>query len=189
MGNDNQAKKGSKKAEKKADKKNSKTVKPTGDAIVDAGAAAAAEAVAKAVEATTAVAKPTKTSRVPKNATSVVINLDDPASASAWIDAFYEQGKNHPPLKGYDQHWNKMGFIHAGPADRLPNSGAVNMVVFLGDMLAKRIDNEDYADSEKSLNFCIEFLTNRKAELAEAKDRAILAAADAIRANQNAVAV
>lgn len=166
-------------AEKKADgkKADSKPIKATGEAA-DAKAVAA-----KAGEQPFVISK---VERIAKNETGIAINLDDPASALVWLDAFFDQAKKQKAKKGYDQHWNKKGFIHAGPADRLPNDGAVNMMVFLGDMLTKRIGNSEYPDSEKAIDFCINFLTTRKATLEEENMKRIKAELDAFEAKKKA---
>ena len=91
----------------------------------------------------------------------VVLDVNDPNSATAWLAEFYDQSEKQAARKGYDQHWNKEGFIHAGPADRLPNSGAAKMAVFIGDMLVKREVAGD-AEAGQFLNFIINFLQNHR---------------------------
>lgn len=149
------------KHDKKNDKKNDKSKKGATKDIAAAGDAVSTDASNAAQSAGTAEGKST---RVYKNATEVVIDFTKPESAIAWLQAFYEQSKAQPPKKGYDQHWNKRGFIHAGPAVRLPNDGAANMIVFLGDMLVQRENKED-AEAGKILDFCINFLQTRRATL------------------------
>lgn len=143
---------------------------PTGDAIVVQPAPA------------------TKTPRVKKNATDVDIDLNDPESAMNWLNSFHSQCKAHPPRKGYDQHWNSEGFIHDGPARRLPNKGAVKMTVFLLKILAQRATENGDAEALAALNFCNAFGTNVKDILVEAKAAADLAAAEAIIAQHRAKA-
>jgi len=153
----------------------------------DTAVPATGEAAAP-TEQTTQVAEAAgeaKAPRTKKNATSTNLDVNDPNSATAWIGEFYEQSKNQPARKGYDQHWNKEGFIHAGPADRLPNSGAAKMAVFIGDMLVKREIAGD-AEAGQFLDFIINFCTNRRNTLQTERDAAILAQAEAIRAKQSA---
>ncbi len=149
------------KPNKKSDKKDKNKKGATKEIAAAAGEAVSTDASNVAQSAGTAESKST---RVYKNATEVVIDFTKPESATAWLQAFYEQSKAQPPKKGYDQHWNKRGFIHAGPAVRLPNDGAANMIVFLGDMLVQRESKED-ADAGKILDFCINFLQTRRATL------------------------
>lgn len=143
-------------------------VQPTGDAV-------------PVVQSTAPEAKP---KRIKKNATDVDIDFNDPDSAMLWLQSFFEQCEKHPPRKGYDQHWNSQGFIHSGPAKRLPNKGAAKMLVFLANTLAQRaIDNNDN-EAAQALDFCNAFGINIKTMLEDKKNEAILAQADAIRAKQ-----
>lgn len=156
----------------------SQAVKPQKDKKTDKKAAQVAQAPAAAADATEQ-----KTPRIKKNATVNDLNLADSSTATAWLNEFYEQGKAHPPRKGYDQHWNSQGFIHAGPADRLPNKGAAKMVVFLGDVFVKREMSGD-KEAGAALDFCINFLQSRRTELEAENNEKILAQAAAIQAKQ-----
>ena len=131
-----------KKAEKKAAKAE-KAEKAEKKAVVPATDAPPIQATGEATDAPVLQApakeeKVAKTPRIKKNATTSTLDVSDPNSAMTWLAEFIEQGKNHPPIKGYDQHWNSDGFIHAGPGKRLPNIGAAKMIVFLGDVFARR---------------------------------------------------
>lgn len=116
--------------------------------------------------------QPAAPKRIRKNHTGVEIRPDDLESAFAYLEAFRQQSEAHPPRKGYDQHWNSQGFIHMGPAARLPNRGATNMVVLIGDILAKREEAGD-ADAGKYLDFCIKFLGEVRQRIANAREAEI----------------
>jgi hypothetical protein len=167
-----------KKATKKADKKAPKEaaapveVEPKGEA---------AEAHAVAVAAIEVQA----TKRVKKNATQTRIDPSNANSGRQYLKEFYEQCEAHPPRKGYDQHWNSDGFIHSGPATRLPNNGAANMVTLIGDILAKREAAGDKTAGD-FLNYCINFLTTHRDALREQREAEILAQAAAIQSKKNA---
>jgi len=136
-------------------------------------------------DAMTQTGEKTKTPRVKKNATATKLDVNDPSSAPAWLAEFYEQSSKQEVRKGYDQHWNKDGFIHAGPADRLPNSGGAKMAVFIGDMLAKREIAGD-VEAGKFLDFIVNFCQTRRSALQAEIDAKILAQAEAILAKQDA---
>lgn len=127
------------------------------------------------------VAPAEKTKRAKKNATSSQIDFSNTESGRVWLTEFKEQCNNHPPIKGYDQHWNKDGFIHNGPATRLSNRGCANMVTLIGDILVTRAMNGD-ADAAAALDYCVNFLRDHREATEEARKRAILAEADRIRA-------
>lgn len=150
-------------------------VEPKGEAVEQA-APAAAPAAAVDVQ-------PTK--RVKKNATQTRIDPSNVESGRQYLAEFYAQCEAHPPRKGYDQHWNSQGFIHSGPATRLPNDGAANMVTLLGDILAKREAAGDKVAGD-TLNYCIEFLTTHRQALQDAREADILAQAAAIQAKKTA---
>lgn len=125
------------------------------------------------------------TKRVKKNATQTRIDPSNVESGRQFLKEFYEQCAAHPPRKGYDQHWNSEGFIHSGPATRLPNGGAANMVTLIGDILAKREAAGD-KDAGAYLDYCINFLTTHRDALRDAREAEILAQAEAIKAKKNA---
>jgi hypothetical protein len=125
------------------------------------------------------------TKRVKKNATQTRIDPNNVESGRQFLKEFYEQCAAHPPRKGYDQHWNSEGFIHSGPATRLPNGGAANMVTLIGDILAKREAAGD-KDAGAYLDYCINFLTTHRDALRDAREAEILAQAEAIKAKKNA---
>ena len=175
-----------KKAEKKAQNKAPKAdkqpkaqapvnVEPKGEAVENA-AGVQAGAVATDVQAT---------KRTKKNATQTRIDPANPDSGRVWLGDFYKQCDTHKPAKGYDQHWNSEGFIHSGPATRLPNAGAANMVTLIGDILAKRQMAGD-SQAGEYLDYCINFLTTHRQALQDAREADILAQAEAIKAKQNA---
>lgn len=164
---------------------------PKADKAADTAVPATGEATAPTEQTqTTQVAEAAgeaKTPRTKKNATTTNLDVNDPNSATTWLAEFYEQSEKQSARKGYDQHWNKEGFIHAGPADRLPNSGAAKMAVFIGDMLVKREVAGD-AEAGQFLDFIINFCTNRRNTLQTERDAAILAQAEAIRSKQTPAA-
>lgn len=170
---------------KKADKKADKAKKNKGSEAPANPIPATGENAAQVAD-NAGLAQTVKTPRIKKNATATALDFSNPETALTWIGEFYDQSKAHPPRKGYDQHWNSEGFIHAGPADRLPNAGAAKMAIFVGDMLAKR-QSQGGTEGEEAgaaLDFIINFLTTRRETLQEEENARILAAADAIRAKQ-----
>jgi hypothetical protein len=114
-----------------------------------------------------------KGARKKKNYTGVEIDLNNLESADKYLEAFYKQSEEQPPTNGYDQHWNKEGFIHAGPAKRLPCSGAINMIVFLADILAKRELAKD-PTAAGTIDFARNYLQHRRDLLKRQEDDAIL---------------
>jgi hypothetical protein len=130
-----------------------------------------------------------KKGRIKKNHTDAKINPQRYESIHEFLEEFYGQISTHKPRKGYDQHWNSEGFIHAGPAIRLPNRGAANMIAFLIDVLADRIVNssssEVSADAKAYYEVCLEFMSKRVEERKAEYARDILAAAAAIEAKAN----
>lgn len=108
-----------------------------------------------------------------KNFTKVNIDPSVDGSCQAWLSEFTAKSDAEPPTKGYDQHWNKFGFIHAGPAKRLTNQGAARMMVFLENALAERANGGD-KEAGAILNFCLKFGKDRPATLkAESHSAAI----------------
>jgi len=173
----------------KADKKAARAAKQTqqtdttqATAIQPAGDEAPAAQSNEPTTETVATAT-VKTPRVKKNATEVGIDFNDPDSAMQWFESFTRQCESHPPRKGYDQHWNSDGFIHTGPATRLPNQGATRMLVFLGHTIAKRAIAGD-KEAAEALQFSINFISSISETLQAKQNEAILAQADAIRARQ-----
>lgn len=173
------------KTDKKGNKKDKKDKAPAAKA-----AAAPVEiqpqgdAVGQPAQAAPAVATDvTPTKRVKKNATQTRIDPSNVESGRLFLKEFYQQCEAHPPRKGYDQHWNSEGFIHSGPATRLPNSGAANMVTLIGDILAKREAAGDKTAGEY-LDYCINFLTTHRDALREQREAEILAAAAEIQAKK-----
>jgi hypothetical protein len=166
-------KKATKKAEKKAPKEAAAPVEvePKGAAVEGQAAPVATDVQA--------------TKRVKKNATQTRIDPSNANSGRQYLKEFYEQCEAHPPRKGYDQHWNSDGFIHSGPATRLPNNGAANMVTLIGDILAKREAAGDKTAGD-FLNYCINFLTTHRDALREQREAEILAQAAAIQSKKNA---
>ena len=124
------------------------------------------------------------TKRVKKNATQTRIDPKNVETGRLFLKEFYEQCNAHPPRKGYDQHWNSEGFIHSGPATRLPNGGAGNMVTLIGDILAKREEAGD-ATAGEMLDYCINFLTTHRDALKQARKERIKAEYEAIVAAEN----
>lgn len=126
-----------------------------------------------------------KAKRTNKNGTNIRINPADVNSGRLWLEEFYARCEQTPATKGYDQHWNKDGFVHTGPSTRLPSNGAANMVTFLGDILAQRQLAGD-TEAGAYLDYCIAFLTTHRQALQEKREADILAAAAAIQAKKNA---
>lgn len=159
--------------------KDAKAAKPT--------PAAPVAAVGEAVENKAApVTEVKKEKRKPKNHTDVSLNVDDPTSANTWLNAFIKQCDEHEAIAGYDQHWNNLGFIHMGPSERLGVEGCGRMVVVIFDSLARKAagDGEDAVEAGKMLDFLMNFGKNRNAELVEAAEAAVLAAAAKIEARK-----
>jgi hypothetical protein len=125
-----------------------------------------------------------KKRRAKKNHTDAEINPARYESIHEYLEEFYAQCATQAPRRGYDQHWNSKGFIHAGPALRLPNRGAANMICFLIDVLTDRIVNSSSPDVAKDAlafyNICQEFMQKRIEERRKEYARDILAAAAAI---------
>lgn len=146
--------------------------------------------VEPSADAVTEPVKKTRGRRIKKNHTDAVIDPNNYSSLEDWLSEFYLQSHAQPARKGYDQHWNKNGFIHAGPALRLPNIGAANMIVFLADILADRVVNSgDEAISTEAaaiLKVCGEWISKRVGERQAKKNAEILAKAEAIRKSQSA---
>jgi hypothetical protein len=151
-------------------------VEPKGDAIETPANAPAEVVVVQANE---------RIKRIKKNATKVGIDPSNVESGRAWLKEFYDQCTAHPARKGYDQHWNSKGFIHSGPAKRLPNDGAANMVTLIGDILANREAGGD-KEAGAYLDYCINFLQSHRQALQDAREAEILAQAAAIQAKKNA---
>ena len=166
-----------KKADKKAQKKADKAPKPAAPVEVEPKGADVAVPAAPAVV--------TAGKRVKKNATTIQIDPSNVETGRAYLEEFYSQCEAHPPRKGYDQHWNSQGFIHSGPATRLPNAGAANMVTLIGDILAKREMGGD-ASAGAYLDYCIAFLQSHREALVVARENKILEAAAAIQAKKSA---
>lgn len=165
---------------KAAQKKENKAKPTTATPITPTGAAVDSKAAAPA----TAPATEKKEKRKPKNYTPVSLNVNDPTSAGTWLTAFIKQCDDHPPIAGYDQHWNDLGFIHTGPSERLSNEGCGRMAVVLFDTLARRsqVDDAKGKEAGEMLNFLMTFGANRKAELVAESEAAVLAAAAKIEA-------
>lgn len=181
-------------ADKKAEKKGSKKAQnktPKADKAPKAAAAPVevepkgAAVEGQAAPAADAAVDVQATKRVKKNATQTRIDPSNPDSGREYLKEFYEQCALQAPTNGYDQHWNSEGFIHSGPAKRLPNPGAGNMVTLLGDILARR---ELAGDKEAGqyLDYCIAFLTGHREALQQQREAEILAQAAAIQAKKNA---
>lgn len=171
-----------KKGDKSKKASEAKEVKPTGAAVdaapkVEAPAPAAAGEAAAVVNAAGEAAP--KEKRREKNFTDVSLDPKNPESAAAWLASFTKQCADHPPRKGYDQHWNNLGFIHDGPALRLSNQGAARMFVFLANVFAQRMVNGD-TEATEFFEFCMDFADDRKTALLEEKKAAALAAAEEI---------
>lgn len=135
----------------------------------------------------TAEAVVSKPKRIKKNQTEVKIDPSNPSSCEDYLSEFYANAAALPPRKGYDQHWNKEGFIHAGPALRLPNRGAANMITFLFDILADRATGDDAAaaaEAKAYIDLLVNFGSNRIATVREQKNADILAKAREIEAQQ-----
>jgi len=164
-----------------------KKIEQAADAAVPATGEATASTEQTQTTQVAEAAGEAKAPRTKKNATSTNLDVNDPNSSTAWLAEFYDQSQKQAARKGYDQHWNKEGFIHAGPADRLPNSGAAKMAIFIGDMLVKREVAGD-AEAGQFLDFIINFCTNRRNTLQAERDTEILAAAEAIRSKQTPAA-
>jgi hypothetical protein len=131
------------------------------------------------------VGEPVKVKRIKKNHTDAVIDPKNSESIEDYLGEFYANSQSQPPRKGYDQHWNKDGFINAGPTQRLPNRGAANMIAVLFDALADRATSDDAAeaaDAKAFLEAMVEFGRNRIAEKIKHKQDAILAKARQIEA-------
>lgn len=179
---------GTKTADKKAEKKAQNKAPKADKAPKAAAAPVEVEPKGAAVEGQAAPAAAVDvqaTKRVKKNATQTRIDPSNADSGRQFLKEFYEQCAAHPPRKGYDQHWNSEGFIHSGPATRLPNGGAANMVTLIGDILAKREAAGDKTAGEY-LDYCIKFLTTHRDALREQREADILAQAAAIQAKKTA---
>lgn len=172
-----------KKGDKPKKASEAKEVKPTGAAVdaapkVEAAAAPAAAGEAAAVVNAAGETTP-KEKRIAKNFTEVSLDPKNPDSAAAWLVSFTKQCADHPPRKGYDQHWNNLGFIHDGPALRLSNQGAARMFVFLANVFAQRMVNGD-TEATEFFEFCMDFADDRKTALINEKKAAAIAAAEEI---------
>ncbi len=105
-----------------------------------------------------------------KNADFENIVASDLSSFSRWERDFNDHCLNNPPTRGYDQHYNRMGFVDAGPVSRLTNQGCVRMATLLISLLAKRSNNKD-AEASALLDSLVEFSKNRRETLEiEAKE-------------------
>lgn len=168
---------------KAAQKKENKAKPTTATPITPTGAAVDSK---EAAPATAPATETPKEKRKPKNYTPVSLNINDPTSAGTWLAAFIKQCDDHPPIKGYDQHWNDLGFIHTGPSERLSNEGCGRMAVVIFDTLARRsqVDDAKGKEAGEMLNFLMNFASNRKAELVAEAEAATLAAAAAIEARR-----
>lgn len=111
-------------ATKTGGKTNKKNKQPTNAAPVDAAGAP--------VGAQSAV----ESGRDWKNKTTSSIDPAVEGSFDIWLTEFKAQCEQHPPRKGYDQHWNGIGFIHMGPTTRLNPQGMARMLTVLFDGLA-----------------------------------------------------
>jgi hypothetical protein len=147
------------------------------------------EVVEPSAEAVTQDDKKSKGRRIKKNHTDAVIDPSNYDSIEAFLNEFYSQSESQPPRTGYDQHWNKKGFIHAGPATRLPNDGAANMICLLIDILSDRIvntqDSNKAHEAEAFYNVCLMFMQNRINERKAWLEADILAKAAAINSKKS----
>jgi hypothetical protein len=123
--------------------------------------------------------QPKKEPTLPKNHTNATIDPNDAESADRWLQEFFDQCEKQPPTKGYDQHWNALGFIHRGPATRLDDQGSARMIVFLIDALAQRAVNGEKA-AGTMLDFVLKFGKTRRDALVEKQNKAAQDAAAAI---------
>lgn len=140
-----------------------------------------------AAEAVTPKTEP-KQKRIKKNHTDTKIDPNNPQTIEDYLSEFYAQSFAQAARKGYDQHWNKEGFIHAGPAVRLPNRGAAQMMAFLIDILADRATMDDptlAAEAKAFLDAMIAFASGRIVTKRAEKNKIILDKAAAINANGN----
>lgn len=121
----------------------SNTIENVDEAIVEAPIEG--EGTAEAV-----VSKPKKEKRRKKNHTDTQIDPSIPTSIDDFLSEFYANAATHPPDKGYDQHYNKDGFVHGTPAARLPDTGIARMVAVLIDTLADRATSDDAQKAAKA---------------------------------------
>jgi hypothetical protein len=171
-----------KKSDKKAQDKAQKGTKST-KAVEPVEVEAKGADVDASTQADSTAATETKPKRSKKNTTATVIDPSNVESGRKWLSDFTEISNSNPPTKGYDQHVNAKGFVHATTAQRIPNDGAANMVTLIGDILAKREAAGD-ATAGLYIDYCINFLTSHRDALQAERDAAILAEAEAIRAKQ-----
>jgi len=125
------------------------------------------------------VSTETKSKRERKNETTAQLVMNDPKSASVWLSEF--RGRTHSPRKGYAQHWNELGMIHDGLRSRMSPQGMGRTVVLTFDALCNMAFDGDKAALEM-VAFCINFGTNRLAEIKAEREAEILAEAARITA-------
>jgi hypothetical protein len=122
--------------------------------------------------------------RIKKNHTETVINAAEYESIHRWRDEFYFNSANQPTRKGYDQHFNKNGFVNGLFALRLTNEGIANMIVVLFHALADRcINNPDESVRSKSneiYDLLEQYVSNCRNEVKAEMEAEILAKAEAI---------
>jgi len=150
-----------------------KSVAPTGEAVKQNTAPTTTPTDTKAEN------KTAKVPSLPKNHTVATIDPNDAESPDRWLKEFVAQCDKHPPTKGYDQHWNALGFIHTGPATRLDAQGSARMMVFLIDSLARQSVNGDKA-AGTMLDFVLKFGKTRRDALVEQQNQAAIDAATSI---------
>jgi len=132
-------------------------------------------------------AKTDSAKRKKKNTTVAVIDPSNPESVTQFLSEFLAQSAAQPPTKGYDQHVNREGFVHAGTAQRLSNGGISNMLAVQFDILAR-----SSLDGGKGrggfYDAMLNFATSRRDQLKAERKAKILAEAEAIRAEEAAKA-
>ena len=122
--------------------------------------------------------------RIKKNHTETVIDALDYSTIHRWRDEFYFNSANQPTRKGYDQHFNKNGFVNGLFALRLTNNGIANMIVVLFHALADRcINNPDENvrnNANEMYNLLEQYVNNCRSEVKADMEADILAKAAAI---------
>ena len=132
-------------------------------------------------------AKTDSAKRKKKNTTVAVIDPSNPESVTQFLSEFLAQSAAQPPTKGYDQHVNREGFVHAGTAQRLSNGGISNMLAVQFDILARRSLDGDKAAGE-FYDTMLNFALNRREQVKAERKAKILAEANAILAEEAAKA-
>lgn len=129
-----------------------------------------------------------KVKRKKKNHTDTKIDPNNPQTVEDYLSEFYLQSATQAPRKGYDQHWNKEGFIHAGPAIRLPSRGAANMIAFLFDTLADRATSDDAtiaSEAKAFLEMMVSFGNGRIEAKRKEKEELVIQKAQQIQESRN----